>query len=100
MSGKESFGIHDAAYRVGRAELLEWVNSILELNYTKVEQCGNGAAYCQLFDAIYPGEVPVKRLLFEAKQEHDCVKNYKLLQVIFQKKNIAKNIEVEKLLKG
>jgi len=42
----------------------------------------------------------VKRLLFEAKQEHDCVKNYKLLQVIFQKKNIAKNIEVEKLLKG
>jgi len=51
--------VSHAAYRVGRAELLEWVNSILELNYTKVEQCGNGAAYCQLFDAIYPGEVPV-----------------------------------------
>jgi len=54
-----SFASH-AAYRVGRAELIEWVNSILELNYTKVEQCGNGAAYCQLFDAIYTGEVPVR----------------------------------------
>jgi outer membrane protein TolC len=38
---RESFGIHDAAYRVGRAELLEWLNATLDLRYTKVEQCGN-----------------------------------------------------------
>ena len=42
----------------------------------------------------------VKKLLFDAKLEHDCVKNYKVLQQIFEKKNIAKNIPVEKLIKG
>ena len=66
----------------------------------QVEQCGNGAAYCQIFDVIHPGEIPVKRLLFDAKLEHDCIKNYKVLQQIFEKKKISKNIEVEKLLKG
>ena len=125
------------AYRVGRGELLDWLNGTLHLNYTKVrmcslstecvplpyclhqgenvfsfnrmcflaiecvlllfalelhqggagggvvslllvslllvslllvsllqvEQCGNGAAYCQLFDAIYPGTVECVLLL-------------------------------------
>jgi hypothetical protein len=27
---------------VGRAELLEWINTTLHLSYTKVEQCFNG----------------------------------------------------------
>eukprot|EP00291_Cryptomonas_curvata_P017504 CAMPEP_0172168410 /NCGR_PEP_ID=MMETSP1050-20130122/10125_1 /TAXON_ID=233186 /ORGANISM="Cryptomonas curvata, Strain CCAP979/52" /LENGTH=127 /DNA_ID=CAMNT_0012839335 /DNA_START=93 /DNA_END=473 /DNA_ORIENTATION=+ len=100
MQAKEAFGIHDAAYHIGRNELLTWLNDLLQLNYTKVEQCANGAAYCQIMDVIYPGEVPVKKLLFEAKLEHDCVKNYKLLQALFDKKNIKKNIEVARLLKA
>ncbi|EKX31904.1 hypothetical protein GUITHDRAFT_61115, partial [Guillardia theta CCMP2712] len=65
------------AYRVGRSELLAWLNELLQISYTKVEQCANGAAYCQIMDAIYPGEVPMKRVIFDAKLEHDCVKNYK-----------------------
>lgn len=36
-----------------RTELLSWLNELLALNYTKVEQCGTGAAYAQIIDTIY-----------------------------------------------
>lgn len=36
-----------------RTELLQWVNELLAINYTKIEQCGTGAAYCQVMDSIY-----------------------------------------------
>jgi hypothetical protein len=36
-----------------RSELLSWVNELLQINYTKIEQCGTGAAYCQILDSIY-----------------------------------------------
>ena len=32
----------DAAYFVGRNELLNWLNDLLSLGYTKVEQTANG----------------------------------------------------------
>jgi RP/EB family microtubule-associated protein len=94
------YGTMDGAYFVSKNDILGWLNQLLGLNYTKVEQCANGAAYCQVFDAIYPGEVPVKKVVFEAKAEHDAVKNYKVLQAVFDKKGIAKAIDVTKLLKG
>ena len=36
-----------------RQELLAWLNDLLQLNYTKIEQVGTGAALCQIFDSIY-----------------------------------------------
>ena len=36
-----------------RTELIAWVNEVTQLGYTKVEQCGTGAAYCQIIDSIY-----------------------------------------------
>ena len=36
-----------------RSDLLAWVNELLQINYTKIEQCGTGAAYCQILDSIY-----------------------------------------------
>jgi len=38
---------------VSRTDLLAWLNELLQLNYTKVEQCGTGGAYCQILDSIY-----------------------------------------------
>lgn len=38
---------------MSRNELLQWLNELLALNYNKVEQCGTGAAYCQIIDSIY-----------------------------------------------
>ena len=36
-----------------RTELIAWLNELLQINYTKVEQCGTGAAYCQVIDSIF-----------------------------------------------
>jgi hypothetical protein len=47
-------GMMDPAYFVGKNELLAWLNELLKLNYSKVEQCNTGAAYCQIIDAVYP----------------------------------------------
>ena len=40
-----------------RSELVAWVNDLLQINYTKIEQCGTGAAYCQIMDSIYGSPV-------------------------------------------
>lgn len=36
-----------------RNELLAWLNDLTQLGYTKVEQCGSGAAHCAIIDSIY-----------------------------------------------
>ena len=41
-----------------RSELLAWLNELLQINYTKVEQCGTGAAYCQILDSVYRTSFP------------------------------------------
>lgn len=81
-----------------RAELLNWLNSTLDLNYTKIEQCGSGAAFCQLMDTIV-GDVPLNKVKYNAKTEYEYRHNYKILQHVFVKNNITKTIDVEKLIR-
>ena len=38
-----------------RFELLSWVNSSLQSEFGKIEELGNGAAYCQFMDMLFPG---------------------------------------------
>jgi microtubule-associated protein, RP/EB family len=40
-----------------RTELIAWLNDLLQVNYTKVEQCGTGGAYCQIMDSVF-GQYP------------------------------------------
>ena len=49
-----------------RTELLAWLNDLLQLSITKVEQAGTGSAYCQVIDSIYR-DVPLSRCKFNAK---------------------------------
>ncbi|CEG63924.1 Putative Protein BIM1 [Rhizopus microsporus] len=81
-----------------RTELLAWVNDLLQVNYTKVEQAGTGAAYCQIMDSIF-GDVHMGKVKFETKHEYEYVSNYKILQHTFDKHKIDKIIPVDKLLK-
>ncbi|CAE7147841.1 unnamed protein product [Rhizoctonia solani] len=81
-----------------RTELLGWLNDLLQLNYTKVEQCGSGAAYCQILDSVY-GDLPMTKVKMNAKHEYEFLANYKVLQEVFKKKKIDKPVPVEKLVK-
>ncbi|ORZ17741.1 calponin homology domain-containing protein [Absidia repens] len=81
-----------------RTELLSWVNDLLQINYTKVEQAGTGSAYCQIMDSIY-GDVAMNKVKFDTRQEYEYVGNFKVLQNTFDKHNVDKIIPVDKLMK-
>jgi len=81
-----------------RQDLLNWLNSLLQLNVTRVEQCGTGAALCQVLDSIY-GDVPMHKVKFNAKSEYEYINNFKVLTVYFAQKNIDRPIHIEKLVK-
>ncbi|KAI9592548.1 calponin homology domain-containing protein [Syncephalis fuscata] len=81
-----------------RNELLAWVNELLQVNYTKIEQLGTGAVYCQILDSIY-GNVQMPKVKFNAKADYEYVANYKVLQTAFDRNKIDKMIPVERLVK-
>lgn len=81
-----------------RTELLNWLNGLLHLNYRKIEECGTGAAYCQIMDSIYE-DIPMHRVKFNATAEYEFQTNYKILQSCLTKHNIEKPVYVEKLIR-
>lgn len=102
MSKKQAskVGMMEGAFFVGRAELLTWINQWLKLNLDKVEQCANGAVYCQIIDSVYPGKVQMKKVNWMARNDHEFIPNYKLLQVAFDRLGIERNIDVDKLIRA
>ncbi|CAG8955090.1 hypothetical protein HYALB_00004292 [Hymenoscyphus albidus] len=81
-----------------RQELVAWLNNLLQLNITKVEQCGTGAALCQVFDSIYL-DVPMSRVKFSVNTEYAYLQNFKILQNCFTRHGIDRPVNVEQLIK-
>ncbi|KAK0247937.1 hypothetical protein B0A54_15405 [Friedmanniomyces endolithicus] len=81
-----------------RQELLAWLNGLLQLNITKVEQCGTGAAYCQIYDSIFL-DIPMSRVKFNANSEYQYLENFKILSNCFRKHHVDRPLTVEQLTK-
>lgn len=90
----------DGAFFVGRKEIIDWINDALNLNLTKVEQTASGAIACQLLDIMHPGQVPMHKVNWGAKQNFEFVANYKILQTCFLKLQIDRMVDVDRLIKG
>ena len=42
------------AKNLGRHELLCWVNTVTQSDFSKVESLSDGVGFCQIFDVFYP----------------------------------------------
>ncbi|KAI3357862.1 hypothetical protein L3Q82_016252 [Scortum barcoo] len=85
---------------LSRHDMLVWINESLQMNLTKIEMLCSGAAYCQFMDMLFPSSLPLRKVKFGAKLEHEYIHNFKLLQVSFKKMGVDKIIPVDKLVKG
>ncbi|XP_021422186.1 microtubule-associated protein RP/EB family member 1 isoform X2 [Oncorhynchus mykiss] len=85
---------------LSRHDMLAWINESLQINLTKIELLCSGAAYCQFMDMLFPGCVPLKKVKFAAKLEHEFIHNYKILQAGFKRMGVEKIIPVDKLIKS
>jgi RP/EB family microtubule-associated protein len=45
---------------------MDWINGLLKINITRIEQLGTGAVYCQILDVMNPGKVAMQRVNFKA----------------------------------
>ncbi len=50
------------AKKLGRHELLSWINNVTQSDYYKIENLSDGVGLCQLFDAYYPNNVNLNQL--------------------------------------
>jgi len=94
------FATNVTSDNLSRHGMLGWVNSCLESNFTKIEELCSGAAYCQFMDMLFPASVPLKKIKYQTKLEHEFIQNFKLLQAAFKKMEVEKIIPVDKLVKG
>jgi RP/EB family microtubule-associated protein len=83
-----------------KGELLDWLNALLGIHYAKVEETSDGAAFCQVFDAIYPGKVKLHKVNYSAATETEMISNYKILQEVLNSQKITRNVPIETLTKG
>ncbi|KAK5173934.1 microtubule integrity protein mal3 [Saxophila tyrrhenica] len=65
---------------------------------TKIEQCGTGAALCQVYDSIFL-DLPMSRVKFDAKNEYAYLENFKILSNTFRKHQVDHPIPVQDLIK-
>ncbi|KZF23509.1 hypothetical protein L228DRAFT_246279 [Xylona heveae TC161] len=81
-----------------RQELLAWMNGLLQLNLTKIEQCGTGAPLCQIYDSIFL-DVPMTKVKFNVNTEYAYIQNFKVLQNTFTKHQVDRPVPVQALVK-
>ena len=93
------FGMMDNAYFIGKSEIIRWINEILKMNITRIEQACTGAIYCQLIDCIFPNKVKMNKVNWKAKLETEFLNNLKIMQQALISCKIQKEIDIQRLAK-
>ncbi|CAG9531459.1 unnamed protein product [Cercopithifilaria johnstoni] len=83
-----------------RNELLAFVNNFLRSNFTRIEEMGSGAAYCQLTELLFPGKISLKKVKWNSRNEIDWIANWRLLQTAWKDLGVKKGVPVERLLRS
>ena len=86
--------------RLGRYELISWINSFLRIDYTKVEEFSDGIAYCQVLDAMIPDSVPLHKLTFHPRSREEKTRNLKILDRVLAREKLTKALDVNALAGG
>lgn len=91
--------------KIGRREVLDWLNELIETDYPKIELLADGVAYAQVIDAIHPKSIPLFKLncipyIVHPRSPEDKCKNLKLVDEVLMKIKVRKTINPEKLCKG
>ncbi|GMH41277.1 hypothetical protein BSKO_09187 [Bryopsis sp. KO-2023] len=88
------------SYYAGKSDLFMWVNQLLDLNISTLEELSNGAAYCQILDAYYENKVSLHKVNFQARKEYEIFSNYKILQASLNSAGFNRDLNLEGLLRG
>eukprot|EP00960_Hanusia_phi_P048297 758864-Hanusia_phi.AAC.3 len=75
-------------------------HAVIQCATFQVEDCADGIAYCQIFDAIYPGKVPLHKLNFQAKTQDEKLKNLRILEKATRESGVLRPVQVEKIASG
>ena len=88
--------------KLGRSELIGWVNKIIESDYIKVEDLSDGVGFCQIIDAFFKNvSRDLNTLKLNAISEIELKqKNLCLLNSLLGKTGCIKQIDPLKLSKG
>ncbi|CAD8188497.1 unnamed protein product [Paramecium pentaurelia] len=82
-----------------KSEILQWINTLLKTNFTKIEQLGNGVAYCKLLNMIDPTCLNSTKIVLKTKTQIDHISNLKLFQTAMQKLHMKKQFDIDKVSK-
>jgi RP/EB family microtubule-associated protein len=50
------------AKKLGRHELLAWINTTTQSDYPKIENLSDGVAFCQVLDYYFPHNTEMNKL--------------------------------------
>lgn len=90
------------AGKMGRLELLSWINEITESDYPRIEALSDGIAYSQVIDMLHPKSVILSKLNCNnypvyPRNEDDFYRNLKVLEDALVKIKSKRTIDTGKL---
>jgi|MDSW01.1.fsa_nt_gb RP/EB family microtubule-associated protein len=88
-------------HSISKSELMHWLNTALRVDYTSVTELGDGCAYAQIIDAVFPDVVPLHKVKFNASFPQDKERNLIVVRDALKKIGCeGPNVDVKNLLAG